>query len=229
MHVSPIFSGILIHAGRTYRDPHMCTLYPEQLRLPEAQPSSAWLKYANVQEKLRNERKQNQILQWMRKLARSQGFASPQDANNFKDQSEWKHKCGKKIKFSPKSTAGCFFCCFGVKRWGHSQSFCVFPSFVFLEIPAMLKSGLLQCCRRIITQTHQRLLLPMPAFAVYAVHCVFKLQTARVSGGPREMSDKCTSSPFAESLMPVETSALTALKAFQYANAAHPEKSFTVY
>lgn len=200
MHVPPIFSSILIHAGRTYRDPHMCTLYPEQFRLPEAQLSSAWLKYANVQEKLRNERKQNQIFQWIRKLVHSQGFVLPQDANNFKDLSEWKHKCGGK-KFSSKSTAACFFCRFGVKRWGYSQSFCDFHSFVFLEIPAVLKPGSLRCCRSIITQIHQRPLLPMPASTVYAVHCVFKLQTTRVSSGPREMSDKCTSSPFAESLM----------------------------
>lgn len=97
-----VCSGILIHTGRTYRDPHMCTLYPEQLWLPEAQPSSAWLKYANAQEKLRNEKKkQNQILQWMRKLARSQGFSSNQDANNFKDLSDWKHKCGGKKKGFP--------------------------------------------------------------------------------------------------------------------------------
>lgn len=106
-------------------------------------------------------------------------------------------------RFSPKSTAQCFFCCFQVKGWGHSQSYPVCPSFFFLEIPAISKPGLLQCCRRIITQIHQRLYLPMHAFTVCAVHCVFKLQPARVSGGPGEMSDKCTRSPFAESLMPV--------------------------
>lgn len=75
--------------------------------------------------------------------------------------------------------------------------------FLFLGNSSHLEAGILRCCRHIITQLHQRLLLPMLAFTVYAVHCVFKLQTVRVSGGSREMSDKCTSNPFAESLMPL--------------------------